>query len=71
MYQLIYQFLLDNLFNGGLASTYEIGGATLTMDEWLAHTCTIVSMVLVFALFVILIVWVFKFVAGLIGGIGR
>ena len=71
MYQLIYDFLLANLFNGGLQSEFEIGGATLTMDEWLAHTCTMVSMVLMFAFFVVAIVWVFKMVAGLIGGLGR
>lgn len=71
MYTLIYDFLLANLFNGGLQATFEIGGATLTLDEWLAHTCTIVAMGLMFAFFIVAIVFVFKFVGGLIGGIGR
>lgn len=71
MYDLIYNFLLNNLFNGTNAVTFDVNGTSLTSMEWLAHSCTMVTMVLFFAFFVFAVIWVFKFVGGLIGGIGR
>lgn len=71
MYTLLYEFLLANFFDATPASEFSIGGATLTMGEWLAHSFTIVTLALLFAFLACAVVWVFKLVAGMFGGIGR
>ena len=68
MYTIIYQYLLDNLFNDTNLASYNqtILGVNTNMAQWLSHTLTIVSMVLIFVFMVIFIKWLFKLVSGLI-----
>lgn len=66
MYQLIYQFILEHLFNGSLSSySTEIFGVSTNMNIWLSHSLTIISMILIFVFLVIFMKWLFRLASGL------
>lgn len=67
MYDIIYQFLLDNIYNSTdlVDVSTEIMGLSLNLNEWLAHSTTIFSMFLIVFFAIWLIRWVFKLVGGL------
>lgn len=67
MYNLIYDFIYDNLLVGYLDNyTSEIMGVSTNFSEWLAHCLTITSIVLIFVFLVLFIKWTFKLVSGLL-----
>lgn len=52
MYQIVYDFFNDTLFGGAPASTFEIGGVSYALGEWLSHSATILVLcVLAFTAF--------------------
>ena len=66
MYDIIYQYLMDYIFNGStLSMSTTIYGQTLSMNEWLAHSTTIICMCLIVFFGIWIIKWVFKLVGGL------
>jgi len=67
MYDLIYGYIHDYLFASvGLGQySMEIMGVSTDLTEWLSHTCTIISMALIFIFLVIFLKWLFKLVSGL------
>lgn len=66
LYTLIYDFLLQHLFNGALSNySMEIMNVNTNMNVWLAHTFTIVVMVLIFVVLVLFTKWLFKLCSGL------
>lgn len=67
MYQVIYDFFATFLFQGAPASSWEIGGVSVTLSEWLSHTATIVVLALLFVVACKFVVWLTK----VVGSIGR
>lgn len=66
MYTLIYDFILQHLFNGALSNySMEIMNVNTNMNVWLAHSLTIVSMILIFVVLVIFLKWLFRLASGL------
>lgn len=67
MYDLIYNFILDNLFNStSLECESTILGQVMTMNEWLSHSATIICICLIIAFLILFIKWIFKVVSGLL-----
>ena len=71
IYDNIYNFYYQNLFaNDALDElSAEVGNNSMTMRQWLAHTATIVSISLLACALVILIIKIFKLIAGSISDI--
>lgn len=67
MYQVIFDFFNTYLFDGAPSASWTIGGATISMSQWLSHTATIITLALLFVVAVKFIVWLTK----IIGNIGR
>lgn len=67
MYQLIYDFLREHLFNGLALDnmTSSVLGQSMSLNEWLCHSLTIVSLVLIFVFIIIFVKWLFKVISGL------
>ena len=67
MYDLIYDYLLTHLFNSTdlEGATKEVMGLTLNMNEWLAHTTTIICIGLIVLCAIFFIKWLFRLVGGL------
>ena len=67
MYDIIYQFIYTHLFNStALASTStQVLGLSMSMNEWLAHTTTIICIGLIVAFLVLFVRWIFRLVSGL------
>ncbi|MBO7528051.1 MAG: hypothetical protein J6T74_09235 [Clostridia bacterium] len=67
MYDLIYGYIHDYLFASIELENYSmfIMGVNTDLSVWLAHTCTIIAMVLIFTFLIIFIKWLFKLVSGL------
>lgn len=65
MYTIIYQFILDNIFNGSALNDYTqtINGVSTNMNVWLAHTTTIIIMCLIVTILVLLVRWFFRIVS--------
>ncbi len=70
LYDIIYDFLLNNFFssNNTSLSNYSTSffNTTITLDVWLSHTFTIITLALLFIVAVLIIKWLFKVFAGLI-----
>lgn len=64
MYQIIYDFFATYLFDGAAACSWEIGGATLTLSQWLSHTAAIIVLA-------VLAITAFKFVWWLAKSVGN
>lgn len=73
LYDVIYDWFSANIFVGDSipASTWEIGGVSMTMSSWLNHTATIAVLVVASILLFGLVIWFGKFVGGLITKVGR
>lgn len=56
MYQIIYDFFAGTLFAGAPALTWQVGGQSLTLEAWLSHSATIITLV-VLALVAFKFVW--------------
>lgn len=67
MYTLIYDYIYGYLFNDIALRSYEsaILGVNTNMAQWLSHSLTIVSMILLFVFAIYFIKWLFKLVSGL------
>lgn len=67
IYTLIYGYIYQYLFNDSNLQAYSqsVLGVNTNMAEWLSHSLTIVSMILIFVFLVIFIKWLFKLVSGL------
>lgn len=67
MYTLIYQYIYDYLFNDTNLQSFnaEILGQNTNMAQWLSHSLTIVSMILLFVFGILILKWVFRLVGGL------
>lgn len=67
MYDYIYQFILDNLFNSNGLAVYEVSimGITTNMNVWLSHTLSIIAIILIYIIAVLLIKGMFKLVVNL------
>jgi len=67
MYQLIYDFLATHLFNGSALSstTHQVLGVSMSMNEWLCHTTTIICICLIIAFLILFVRWMFRLVSGL------
>lgn len=67
MYQIIYDFIYTYLFATSDLDNYSdtILGVSTNMAEWLSHSLTIISIVLIFVFLIIFIKWLFKLVSGL------
>lgn len=70
LYDIIYDFLLNNFFKSTQTnlSNYSTTffNTTITLDVWLSHTFTIITLALLFIVAVLIIRWLFKVFAGLI-----
>lgn len=66
VYDNIYNFYYENLFaNEALEElNAEVGNNSLTMRQWLAHTATIVSISLLAVALAVLVIKIFKLIAG-------
>lgn len=66
VYDNIYNFYYENLFaNDALDDlNAEVGSNSLTMRQWLAHTATIISISLLACALIILVIKIFKLIAG-------
>lgn len=67
MYDLIFNFIKDNLFNStdlALLST-EVGSNSMTYVDWLSHSATIVCICLIIAILCLFVRWIFRLVGGL------
>lgn len=67
MYQVIYDFFSTYLFNGAPSASWQIGGVSMNMGQWLSHTATIIVLALLFVVAVKFVVWLTK----IVGNIGR
>lgn len=67
MYDIIYNFLLDNIFNSSTLSSYHsmIMDVDTNLNVWLSHTTTIILMVLAIWLLFVFVRWLFRLVSGL------
>lgn len=67
MYDIIYSYLMENIYNGTALSAYgsEVLGVQTSLAEWLGHTTTIALMVIVVVLCALFLRWVWRFVSGL------
>jgi hypothetical protein len=71
IYDLIHQFIRDVLINTSTALTdigFTLGSDNYTvyMDDWLAHTLTIIILVLFVVALIKLVIWVFKLGANIV-----
>lgn len=68
VYTMLFEYIRDYIFNDNSLSAYEttIMGVSTDLSVWLSHTATIVLMVLFLACLISFLVWLFKFVSGLI-----
>lgn len=71
LYQVIYDWFSTYVFVGLPLSSFEVGGVTLSLEEWLNHTATIVVLVVMVFLLFGLAVWLFKFIGGLFARVCR
>lgn len=62
MYTIVYDFFNDHLFNGAPLASWEIGGVTFDMAEWLSHTATIVTLAVLALTAFKFVWWLAKFV---------
>jgi len=67
MYDIIYDFILNHLLNTQLLDNYtsNVLGQTMSLNVWLAHSLSIISIVLLFILAVCVTRWFFRLGAGL------
>lgn len=67
MYDLIYNYILTNLFNSTHLSvtSMDINGLTMNMNEWLSHTATIICIVVLICVLVSFVKWIFGLFANL------
>lgn len=65
MYDIIYSFISENIFNSATLDTYtyNISGVNTTLNQWLTHTACISIMIIAIILCVLLIRWVFRLVS--------
>lgn len=63
LYDLIYDFVINNIWTNTDLSTYvfNIGNNELTMNVWLSHTTTIISMALLIIVLILFIKAMFSF----------
>lgn len=68
MYDIIYDFIHDNLLTSLDLSTYSMSvmGVNTSFDVWLSHTLSIISIVLLFIVAVLFTKWIFKLASGLL-----
>ena len=73
LYDVIYDWFSTYVFAGTNipASSFEVGGQSISLAEWLNHTATIVVLVLMVAFLIGLVVWFGKFIGGMIAKVGR
>lgn len=73
LYSIIYDFYATYIFTSGdaPASSFTIGGASLTMAEWLNHTATIATLAWLVIVCFLFIRWLVKLIGGGIASIGR
>ena len=62
IYDIIYDFLIDNVFASTTLDNYELSimGVTTNMNQWLAHTVSIVAIILMVVWLVIVLKWIFR-----------
>lgn len=62
MYNLIYDYIYNNLFNGSALNelTFEISNLTMNANEWLSHTATIICLCVLIFLLVCFVKWIFN-----------
>ena len=67
MYDLIYNFIIGNIFNSSSLASYEttLFGVTTNMNVWLSHTATIIFMSALLFCAVIFLRFLFRIVSGL------
>lgn len=67
MYDLVYQFILDNIFNSTTLNAYSstILGVNTNLNVWLSHTATIIFMSVLLVLAYVFLRWLFRVVSGL------
>lgn len=69
MYDLIYNFIVDNLLqNTQLESmSSSVLGQTLSLQEWLGHSLSIAMIVCIVVVLALFVRWIFRVFAGLFG----
>lgn len=67
MYDLIYSYIYQNLFNSTSLSglTFDISNMTLNANEWLSHTATIICLCVLICVLVCFVKWIFNIFARL------
>lgn len=71
LYEVIRDWFSTYVFVGLPSASYEIGGLTMTLEEWLNDTATIVVLIVMVCLLFGLAVWLFKFIGGLFARVYR
>ena len=66
MYDIIYDFLINNVFNGtSLTYSFELFGQSTSMNVWLSHSVTLIVM----AIFIWSLIMFCKFLFRVVGGL--
>ena len=67
MYDLVYQFILTQIFNSTTLSSYSstILGVSTNMNVWLSHTFTILFFTVLLVCVWVFLKWLFRVVSGL------
>ena len=68
LYDLIYDFFIDNLFTSSALAQYEseILGVSTNLNEYLSHTATITILIVGVVILLALVRWVFRVFSGLL-----
>ena len=61
IYDIIYDYLIDNIFASTTLDAYEltIMGVNTTMNQWLAHTVSIIAIILMVVWLIVVLRWIF------------
>ena len=67
MYDLVYQFILTQIFNSTTLNAYSstIMGVSTNLNVWLSHTATIIFFGVLLVCVWIFLKWLFRVVSGL------
>lgn len=67
MYDLVYTFILNEIFNSSTLNSYHstILGVDTNLNVWLSHTATIIFFAVLLVCIFIFLRWLFRVVSGL------
>lgn len=67
LYDLIYDYFINHIWNSAnlTAITHDISGVNMSMDVWLSHTSTIITLVLLVVVLGVFVKWLFGIFANL------